>query len=331
MVRVLAVLPVFALSAALSAQVSTGMATKGAFGVFANKKVQAVKDATPIKSSLHLRAVDIKNRHYVASASTRASHFVSRLSGNAYASLSDSVWAAAGNNAGTSKLHSVALMLKASKDVKGTLLLSYLGRVSGVGAAGAQVLIGTKKFEAKADGKRHSMELKGVVVGSKGLGILMSSGAQADASKSRSSAAASGGLSVTFVPERDGLKCSIGRGKASCSEGGKLSGSVHSSSHSAFITLKLEAALKQSFAFLLISPKDEFFTLPGSKCIFFKAPIVIGLTKTDLKGNALLGLRIDERQVTKPVSLPTQVVTLGLNRGGLKLATSNSLMINCKK
>ncbi len=331
MVRVLAVLPVLALSATLSAQVSTGMATKGAFGVFANSKVHAVKDATPIKSSLSLRAVDTKNRHYLASASTRAGHFVSRYTGKVYASLMDSVWAAGGNKAGTSKPHSVALMLKSARAVKGRVVLSYFGRRSGVGAGGVQVQIGKVKFEARADGKRHSLEVKGLEVGSKGLLVMMSSVAMADASKTRSSAAASGTLSVMFVPDRKGLQCSISMGKASCREGGKLTGTVRSSSHSSFITLKLEAALKQSFAFLVISPKNEFFLLPRTKCIFFKAPLVIAVTRTDLRGNALLGMRIDERFIKSSVQVPTQVVTMGLARGGLRLATSNSLMINCKK
>ncbi|MEZ5988293.1 MAG: hypothetical protein R3F30_04075 [Planctomycetota bacterium] len=326
MQRLLPLLAAFAVATPLSAQLTSGLTTKGEFGVVANKLKDSLPDQTAIVNSKYLTAMDgvgLEGRK--AYSTSLAAHWTNTLAGTRMASVTDSAWAQPGNRGETISPHELVWKLGASTATTGTLKLTYIGRVGGNGKAEAKVDVGNVNFTAPADGKAWFKDIPGLEVGSAGLEIRIRTLAQADASSATVVAEAFGNLSMTFVPDQPATTCTIKLDKTSCKEGGTLNGASKLEGNAHLIDFGLAAASAKAFAVSLISAKADTASF-GAGCVLFTQPVWVGVSLTDDKGATSLRLAVP---ATTPLTGWVQMATVKIDTHGISLATSNTLVVDC--
>ncbi len=326
--KILGIASLVLVAGALQAQ-STSMKVTDVITAQANKVTQSFKKNQVIKTYGFIQARDGGTRMRSKAAASkmlrigRSGHSGGRHGGSGHsgsmATISDHASAQAGTNtASVSGKGKVEVVFTTTG--KGTLVLNYFGRA--VNGKGGVSVTGFTTFTATADGKRHT---KKVTITKAGKYTLLVDSAASAKALSKAGAYVSGSFSALLTSDSSSRKVTITKGKASCKEGGVLSGSARSYGMGHSITLDLKGSLANAFAINLISSSSNTGLLPGSKtCNLLLKPTWAGMARTDRSGNASTHLRHSFRRAA---TLYDQMVTLSFGRGGLKLVSSNQVKI----
>ncbi len=312
------ILPIASLvlaAGALTAQ--TGMNVKADINVSANKVVKTLKKGA-VKTSAYASARDGKSWWRPnASASKSVRHYVSRYSGNSYASVSDRASAAKGTNKASVAQGSVDVTIKAAK--AGSLVLTYYGR----GKAALKVS-GGATWAPKADGKKQSMTVKITKAGTISFNVASNADAIATA---KASAYSSNSFSAVFIPAFNGTKCTITNtgGVKGCS--GTLTGTSSSSGTRHLISLNLKGAAAKSWFINVVAASTKNPIKLSNNCLLLAGPHWAGFGRTDTKGNGTSRFSVSAR---KALSAHIQSVTFSFGSKSFSLKTSNSIGIVCK-
>ena len=347
------VLVAFSFAATLSAQ---GLTTATGYADFANAgngNARGVPAGTSIgRTGLQIRVADggISTTSPAAGAATDVQWGVRTSASTAAVHVTENGRAMAGRNgraaAGTSNdprqgtpgAHGLGWALPAPAGTKARVLVYWRGAASSNASTGAAVDAdgdGTADFTARISGGRmEKRAVFNVVAGARGFRVgIVTSGLAAAAAGSVSTAAGEtyhSDLNVALHPEGSGgPTCNFRPFGPEC--GGKLQGRAAATSTGQIRAgLSLTGAAPNALAALVIGgPLPSPVQLPGSRCSLLVNPRVVVPGRTDGNGAASWGFPFSPAAGTS-ITIAFQAITVSINGGGVSLASSNGLGMDCQ-
>jgi len=245
---------------------------------------------------------------------------------SANASASTSVYGQTSSSKGAANVggtggNGIQFTLSADSDTKGKLTVRLGGHASEKQTASCSVKFGSTSISWKQGDKPVTHQVD-VTIGK--TGMVFDTTTVADTMLSgKGWASAASSVSITFVSDSSSGSCDIKKGVAGC--GPDLAGTASSSFWGHTLTLDLSKAYANGIGLRAWSMDGKTFML--SSCPIFNDIAVLTAFMVDKDGKAKQFVRLPRGDFTMSV----ENIVLSLDATGLKIQSSNTLDITCKK